>query len=140
MDIAMLVLTFLAAVTLAGGVVLAFAKPIDAVLSRLVPSELADAWSRCAKFAIFVTSFTGGLRLKELGGLVTSGNAATIDAPQALLEVMKTATGGLNAASLTLLAFFGGALTVYAGVRVYESVRPGLGHPRGGERLPAGRV
>lgn len=140
MDIAMLVLTFLATVAVAGGVVLAFSRPIDTVLSRLVPTELADAWSRCAKFAVFVASFTGGLRLKELAGLVAAGGDTTIRAPQAFMEVMKTVSGGLGAASWALLAFFGGALAVYAACRVYESFRPGLTHARGAERVPAGRV
>lgn len=141
MDIAMLILTFLAALAVAGGVVLAFSNPIDAVLSRLVPTELADAWSRCAKFAIFVASFTGGLRLGELTRLVAASAAdAPVRAPQAFMEVIKTVSGGLGSASMAVLAFFGGALLVYAGCRVYESFRPGLGHARGGERVPAGRV
>lgn len=141
MDIAMLVLTFLAALAVAGGVVLAFSMPIDAVLSKLVPAELAEAWSRCAKFAVFVSSFTGGLRLGELGGLVAAGAGRTaVATPQAFLEVMKTVSGALTAASWAVLAFFGGALAVYAASRMYESLRPGLVPPRGGERIPAGRV
>jgi hypothetical protein len=140
MDIAMLVLTFLAALAVAGGVVAAFSKPIDMVLSRLVPTELADAWSRCAKFAVFVASLTGGLRLTELARLVAAGGDTAVRAPQAFLEVMKSVTGGLTSASWSLLAFFGAALAVYAAGRVYETLRPGMGHARTGERIPAGRV
>lgn len=127
MDIVMLTATFLAALGVSGGVVLAFSVPMDATLNRLLSSELAAGWSRAAKFAVFVAAFTGGLRLSELENVLLvryGGGGQPLRASQGLLEVFKSVSGSLTAASWAVLAFFAGALGVYGATRLYELLKP----------------
>lgn len=142
MNLSMLILVFLAAVAVAGCVTRIFAEPMDWALMRLINHEMAAAWSRFAKFAVFVASFTGGLRLNELQSLTTFGSGqAPVNWSQGLLEVYKTISGGLTAASYTLLIFFGATLIAYAATQVYDYLKQ-VGKPGRSEEhrgVPAGR-
>ena len=138
MDIATLILVFLSAVILSGCVVMAFSAPIDGALNRLLSGEMAAAWTRYAKFAVLVASFTGGMRLKELEALaglsLNPSSQAAINMSKCLMEVYKTILGTLGAASWTLLVFFGATLTAYAGMNAYETFKSQSQAPRFGDR------
>lgn len=128
MDIATLIVAFLAALAVSGCVVLAFSSAINGVILRLISGEVAAAWARFVKFALFVASFAGGLRLHELetlSGLTSFSNGQSqINMGECLLEMYKTIAGGLIAASWALLAFFGTTLCVYAAMRLQGTSRP----------------
>jgi hypothetical protein len=128
MDIAMLGLVFLASVAVAGCVVMAFTAPIDGTLSLLTTGELARAWSKYAKFALFVASFTSGLRLREIESvpliMQPAAGEMTIELRRCLIEVFKSIAGALSGASWTLLVFFGASLGFYLALRLYHSLKP----------------
>jgi hypothetical protein len=93
-----------------------------------------------AKFAVFTASFTGGLRLGEIGAILapkaTLGAPASSAAGEALLEVYKTLAGALGGAAWTLLAFFAAALALHAAARMNESLRTMNARPRQNDRTP----
>ncbi len=126
-DAVVLTLVFAAALGIAACAAAAFAGPIDEVLARVLPSELARAWSRFVRFAVFTASFIGGLRLRELGSFIASGVAtgglAPLDAGACLLEVYKTVAGALGAAAWGLFVFFLGSLAAYGALKVYGSFK-----------------
>lgn len=140
METAILASVFVAALAVSGFATLAFSVSVDEVLKRLLPAELAAAWSRYVKFALFTASFIGGLRLQELGALVSrgQGDGARLAADQGLVEVYRTIAGSLGAAAWTLLAFFAGTLCVYGAARVYEGLKPSAA-ARPGDRRPQER-
>lgn len=139
MDAVILAIVFIAAVSVAGGVVLAFSPAVDDVLPSLVPASMLRAWSLFVKFAVFSTILIGGLRLAEVGALVSSKSpgAAPLGAGASLMEVYKSIAGSLQAGVWALLVFFGTALVVYAALRIYEAARPALAHSRGIDRHAA---
>lgn len=114
-------LIFLAALAVSGCVVVAFSIPMDAVLHRILSGEMAAAWSKYTKFAVLVGSFSGGLRLSQIGPLAGSPTPITIN--QSMLEIFRTVIGSLEAASWTLLAFFGATLAAYAVMNVYAYLK-----------------
>lgn len=114
-------LIFLAAIVVSGCVVVAFSRPMDAVLQRVLSGEMAMAWSKYVKFAVLVASFSGGLRLNQIAALANPPPPLTIN--QGLLEIFRTMVGSLEAASWTLLAFFGATLAAYAVMNVYATLK-----------------
>ena len=119
METMTLLCVFLTAIAVSAAIVYAFSVPMDGVIGRVVDSQLASAWSKYAKFALFAASLAGGLRIRDLEAL-TSG---PVDSRRALLEVFKTTLGSVNSSSWTLLAIFGAALAVYAAEQVYGHIR-----------------
>jgi hypothetical protein len=137
----MLALVFLTAVVVSACVLMTFAMAMDAVLFRLISGEMAKAWSLYAKFAVFVASFVGGLRLQEIQAatvpVVVSGQqqaSVNISASKCLVEVFKTIAGALSVASWTLFAFFGAALAAYVVLHVYNSLKSEARQSRGTEQ------
>jgi hypothetical protein len=125
MDTTILAFAFASAVILAACVVFFFSGPIDEALGRVVPPEMLSSWRQYVKFALFVVTFAGGLRVSELSAFVaartTSG--APLTAGQSLMEVIKSITGSLSAAAIALLAFFVATLAIDASRRVYQARR-----------------
>lgn len=143
MNALVLVLIFLAAIAVAGCVVAAFSTSIDGVLLRLLSGEMAAAWSKYAKFALFVASFTGGLRLNEIQALAGGEAQASMKLGQCLMEVYKTIAGTLGGASWTLLIFFGATLAAYLASYLYSSLKAAPRQQRVGEPqspMHAGRL
>lgn len=136
MELMTLLLVFATSAGVSGAVVYAFSGPLEGVIGRILQAELAWAWSKYARFALFAASLAGGLRLNELGAL-TQGQ---LDATRSLLEVFKSAAGCLQSASWTLLAMFGAALAASLGAQAYGQLR-GTGPARtdGERRHAAGR-
>jgi hypothetical protein len=125
MDSMTLAFAFTAAMAISAGVVLAFSRRIDEVLSRLIPGEMAGACEQYVKFALFTVSFAGGMRLTDVAAFVAQkpGQPA-LTAGQSLLEVFRTIAGSLVAASGLLLVFFASTLAAYAVLHLYQSHKP----------------
>jgi hypothetical protein len=125
MESLILAFSFVSAIVIAACVVTFFSTSIDAALARVIPEEMTPAWSRYVKFALFVVTFAGGMRLSELEAFLTMRTPAgpPLAAGHGLLEVFKSITGSLIAASGTLLGFFAVTLAVYASMRFYQSHR-----------------
>jgi hypothetical protein len=146
MNIAMLIVVFLSAILVSAGVVVAFSVPIDGALSQVLSPEMASPWSRFVKFALFVASLTGGLRLHEITALSALGPSAagniSVTLSECLIEVFKTVTGCLGMSAWTLLAFFCATLAAYAVVEGYEHYKSESKQARSNERhtgAPTGR-
>lgn len=125
MDSTILAISFAAAIVLAACVTLFFSRPIDEALGRVVPPEMGSAWRQYAKFALFVVTLAGGMRVSELSSLVAMRAASSppMTAGQGLMEVLKSVSGSLTAAAIALLAFFVAALAIDASRRVYRARR-----------------
>jgi hypothetical protein len=125
MESMVLAFSFASAILIAACVVTFFSTSIDEALARVVPVEMTPAWSRYVKFALFVVTFAGGMRLSELAGFMAlrTPGGPPLTAGQGLLEVFKSIAGSLIAASGTLLAFFVVTLAVYAAKRFYATHR-----------------
>ncbi len=121
METVILTAAFLASAAVASAVTASFSSAIDGVLARVLTGELSQAWSRCAKFAVFTASFTAGLRVKELANFL-SMRVAPMGSGEGLLEVFKSVASALSAASVGLLAFFGAVLLVTAAKAAFRSL------------------
>ncbi|HVE12296.1 MAG TPA: hypothetical protein VNI01_02775 [Elusimicrobiota bacterium] len=131
-------LVFATAAAVSGCVLVAFSRPMDAVLLRILSGELAAAWSKYAKFAVLVASFSGGLRINQLEAL--SMMTTPVSANRCLMEVFQAVSGTLQEASWALLLFFGGTLIAYAVTQVYNHLRDGRhGRTEDFARHPVGR-
>ncbi len=121
MDSMILAFSFAAAVAIAACVVALFSQSIDEAVSRVVPEELAAAWRRYVKFALFTVTLVGGMRLSDLAVFVIQRTAASppVTAAQSLLEVFRAVAGSLVAASSLLLVIFVATLAIDASIRVF---------------------
>jgi hypothetical protein len=84
MFLSLLLVTFLVAILACAIVTYLFAKPIQAILDRLVSGELAHAWVRYLKFAIYVTGISGGVRIWDLEKYITAQDRTAIVLNRAL--------------------------------------------------------
>ncbi|WP_064608021.1 hypothetical protein [Photobacterium sp. J15] len=110
-----------------------FEKPLDGILERIVADDIAYAWTKYLKFAIYVVGISGGVRIYYLENFL---RAPTEDfAPPVLntdrwvLEIYRTVIESLQSIAWMLLIFFIFALIAYVIVRVFElrtgkSVKP----------------
>jgi hypothetical protein len=123
----LLVVTFIIAIATSAGVVRLFRSPIQAILDRIVSSELSSAWLRYLNFAVIVVGVSGGVRIWDLEKYITAPKDAA--APIALtpdrwmLEVYRTLIGTLQSAAWLLLVFFVFALIAYVITRGFEMRR-----------------
>lgn len=123
MDTATLVLAYAAAAAVAAVVTVAFSAPIERVLFRLLPEEVAPAWNQFVKFALFVASFAGGLPAPISGFVDRAAPPIEPAEGEGLMIVMNSVGGALMAAAWVLLAFFAVTLTALTAGRVYASYR-----------------
>jgi len=120
----LLLVTFSIAVVTSLAVALLFDKPISQILSRLVSSELSNAWHRYLKFAIFVVGVSSGVRVWELEKYITprsdDGEIVVLNPDRWTLEVYRTIIESLQGVAWMLLAFFLVALVAYVLLRGME--------------------
>ncbi len=128
MIIALLVVTFLVALTVATIVMLLFRRPIDAILRRLIKDDLSRAWTRYLQFAIYVVGIGGGVNVfsfeKYFGPTGPGQEKAELTTERWVLEIYQTIMGTLGATAWLLLVFFVFALIALVVVRGLESRRP----------------
>lgn len=135
MFVVLLLVTFLIALVTSVAVVRLFRGPIQAILDRVVSSELSGAWRRYLDFAVVVVGVSGGVRIWELEKYITArtddGVPIVLNSDRWVLEVYRTLIGTLQSAAWLLLVFFVFALIAYVIIRGFEIRRgePGDGSP-----------
>ena len=124
----LLLVTLAVAVLTSFVVVRLFDQPIEAILDRIVSDEIADAWRRYLRFAIYVVGVSGGVRIWELEKYVTPRDLEidplVLNLERWVLEIYRTAIGTLQSVAWMLLVFFIFALIAYVIVRGFELRRP----------------
>ncbi len=135
MFFALLIVTLLVAALVSYLVARAFDKPIALILERIVGPEMAGAWAKYMKFAIYVVGVSGGVRIYELErylpqpqaklpqGVVDQGYQLTLTPERWVLEVYRTIIETLQALAWMLLIFFLFALVAYVIVRIWGGRR-----------------
>jgi hypothetical protein len=122
--IALLIVTFIVAFAVASIVVLVFSKPIDGILSRIIPEEIGSAWARYLKFAIYVVGIGGGVRVWSLEKYLTLqdpyNEIVPLTSDRWVLELYDTIIGTLQSTVILLLVFFVFALIALVIVRALE--------------------
>ena len=124
MFIILLTVTFLIALATSLIVIRLFRTPIQAILDRVVSSELSSAWHRYLDFAVVVVGVSGGVRIWELEKYITArtedAEPVILNADRWVLEVYRTLIGTLQSAAWLLLVFFVFALIAFVIVRGFE--------------------
>ena len=124
MIITLLVVTFFVAFAVASIVVLIFTKPIEGILSRIIPDEISSAWSRYLKFAIYVVGIGGGVRVWSFEKYLTLQEPykeiVPLTSDRWVLEIYETIIGTLQSTVMLLLVFFVFALIALVIVRAFE--------------------
>lgn len=132
MFFALLIVTLLVATLVSYLVARTFDKPILTILERIVGGEMAAAWARYMKFAIYVVGISGGVRIYELerylpqqqtkmpdGMVEPVTQQLTLSPERWVLEVYRTIIETMQALAWMLLVFFLIALIAYVIVRVW---------------------
>lgn len=126
---ALLLVTFVIALTISYVVVRIFEKPIESILARIIPEEISSAWLRYIKFAIYVMGVAGGVNIWYLDRYITPSESGmeplVLNTNRWILEIYRTVLETLQGIAGTLLVFFLFALIAYVIVRVFELRKPG---------------
>ena len=119
----------------------AFSRPVESILNRLIADEIAGAWVRYMKFAIYVVGISGGVRihsleryaipqptprrLPEREAFEAAAEAVKLEltSERWVLEIYRTIIESLQAVAWMLLVFFLVSLGMYVIVRVSEMRR-----------------
>jgi len=127
MFVLLLVITFLTAAVVSFIVVSTFTKPIAAILDRIISDEIAAAWLKYIRFAIYVVGISGGVRIRALQRYITPDETGEtpveLTAERWVLELYRTVIEALQAIAWMLLVFFIFALIAYVIVKAFESRR-----------------
>ena len=124
MVITLLVSTFVIAFAVASIVAFIFHKPIDAILKRVVPADIAYAWTRYLRFAIYVVGIGAGVRVWALEKYLIAQEPykeiVELTSDRWMLEIYETIIGTLQSAAMVLLVFFVFALLAVVIVQIFE--------------------
>jgi hypothetical protein len=124
MFITLLLVTFGVSVATCAIVTRLFNNSIRTILSRIVTDDLAGAWQRYLKFAIYVVGISGGVRIWDLEKYITprqpDAEMLVLNSGRWVLEVYRTIIGTLQSVAWMLLIFFLIALVAYVIVRGRE--------------------
>jgi hypothetical protein len=108
-------------------VVRVFTKPISNILDRIISDEIAGAWTKYLRFAIYVVGISGGVRIRALQRYITPDKTGEtpvkLTAERWVLELYRTVIESLQSIAWMLLVFFVFALIAYVIVKVFESRR-----------------
>ena len=124
MFLSLLVITFLVSLLVCFIVARLFAKPVDGVLEKIVADDIAYAWTKYLKFAIYVVGISGGVKINYLENFLREPTddfvppALTVD--RWILEIYRTIIESLQSIAWMLLVFFIFALLAYVIVRVFD--------------------
>jgi hypothetical protein len=101
-----------------------FHKPIDAILKRVVPADIAYAWTRYLRFAIYVVGIGAGVRVWALEKYLIAQEPykeiVELTSDRWMLEIYETIIGTLQSAAMVLLVFFVFALLAVVIVQIFE--------------------
>lgn len=133
MFILLLVVTLLIAIGISIAVVQAFAKPLNAILYRIIADEISAAWLKYLKFAILVVGVSSGVRVREFEKYISpsrwdkDAKVVEFTTQRWVLELYQTAIETLQGIAWMLLVFFMFALIAYVIVRIAETK---MGEPK----------
>ena len=140
MFLSLLGVTFAVATLVCFVVMRVFAGPLDAILQRIVASDIAGAWTRYLKFAIFVVGISGGVRIHYLESFLQAPSEhftpPELTGERWVLEIYRTIIESLQSIAWMLLVFFVFALIAYVIVRAFE-LKAGHKHPPTDREPPA---
>jgi hypothetical protein len=125
MFVALLIVTFIAAAAVSSIVALAFNKPADKILKRIIADEISAVWRRYLLFALFVVGISSGVRIRDLEKYITKPPSKEAEVIQLtserwILELYRTVVETLQGLAWALLVFFMCALLAFVIVRVFE--------------------
>jgi ABC-type xylose transport system permease subunit len=122
----LLLITLLVALGVSFAVAKAFAKPLDAILQRIIADSISAAWLKYMKFAILVVGVSSGVRVREFEKYITpsrwekDAKVVEFTFERWVLELYRTAIETLQGIAWMLLVFFVFALVAYVIVRIAE--------------------
>ncbi|RTE86362.1 MULTISPECIES: hypothetical protein [Gammaproteobacteria] len=124
MFLSLLGITFLVSLVVCFIVAKLFAKPIDGILERIVANDIAYAWTKYLKFAIYVVGISGGVRIHYLENFLRDPTEhftpPVLSTDRWVLEIYRTIIESLQSIAWMLLVFFIFALIAYVIVRAFE--------------------
>ena len=124
MFLSLLAVTFLVAICASALVARLFARPITAILDRLVSPALGHAWVRYLTFAIYVVGVSGGVRIWDLEKYITAQGPdqqpIVLNQDRWILEIYRTVIQTLQSTAWMLLVFFVFSLIAYVILRGFE--------------------
>ena len=124
MFFALLIVTFLVALSVSFGAVQLFDRPIASILRRIVAEELSGAWHRYIKFAAYVVGISGGVRIHDLERYVSAPkkdeDVLILTSERWTLEVYRTVIETLQGIAWMFLLVFVVALLAYVLARGFE--------------------
>lgn len=124
MFLSLLGITFIVSLAVCFVVVKLFARPIDGILERIVAEDIAYAWTKYLKFAIYVVGISGGVRIHYLENFLREKTEhftpPVLSAERWVLEIYRTIIESLQSIAWMLLVFFIFALIAYVIVRAFE--------------------
>lgn len=124
MFLSLLGITFIVSLAVCFIVAKLFAKPIDGILERIVASDIAYAWTKYLKFAIYVVGISGGVRIHYLENFLREQTEhftpPVLSIERWVLEIYRTIIESLQSIAWMLLVFFVFALIAYVIVRAFE--------------------
>ena len=139
MFFALLIVTLLVSLLVCYLVARAFENPITTILERIVGPEIAGAWAKYMKFAIYVVGVSGGVRIYDLErylpqpesytpeGKAIPMPSLTLTPERWLLEIYRTVIETLQALAWMLLLFFLFAMIAYVIIRIWGRRKDGKG-------------
>ena len=129
MFLTLLLVTFAVAAAVSIAVAVAFSKPVQAILTRVIADEISSAWRRYLMFALFVVGISSGVRIWDLEKYITKppvkdAEIVVLNQDRWILEVYRTIIETLQGVALVLMLFFIVALIAFILVRIAELRRP----------------
>ena len=127
MFVTLLIVVFVVAVLVSTIVILVFDNPIKKLLGQTVSDDLASAWTRYLKLAIYVVGISGGVRVWQLERYISkrtpTDEILQLNRERWIVEIYGTVIGTLQSTVWLLLVFFVFALIAYVLMRALESRR-----------------
>ena len=125
MFLSLLGITFIVSVVVCYVVSKLFTKPIDGILEKIVAKDIAYAWQKYLKFAIYVVGVSGGVRIHYLENFLREPTEhftpPVLNSDRWVLEIYRTIIESMQSIAWMLLVFFVFALIAYVIVRAFES-------------------
>jgi len=126
----LLAATFAIALAVSVAVVKAFARPVRAILDRIIDDKISAAWHRYVTFAGLVVGVSGGVRIYSLERYIQPshlpdgpGEPLTLTGERWTLEIYRTIIESLQSLAWMYLVVFLFALIAYVIVRIAERRR-----------------
>ena len=128
MFLTLLIVTFLVAAAVSTIVALAFWKPANKILARVLGDEISSAWGRYLMFALYVVGISSGVRVYALEQYITKprypdSEITPLTQERWILEVYRTIIETLQGLAGALLVFFILTLIAFVIVRIFEMRR-----------------